>query len=124
VTVGGAILQNELKRKLPASFIAQFPQGEEIAFATIPVIPELSSSLRDDVHYAFGESLKVVWQVVLGISLAGLLSNIGVRQLPLHTEIDEDWGREDLPKQRSPDVEVVSQSMVIGEARASQENAS
>ena len=44
----------------------------------------------------FGIALKVVWQVVLGISIAGMLLNIGVKQLKLHTEIDEDWGREDL----------------------------
>jgi hypothetical protein len=114
-------LQNELKKKLPASFLQQFPQGVEIAFATIPIIPKLNSPLRNDVRQTFGESLKVVWQVVLGVSFVGLLSSIGIRQLQLHTQIDEDWGREDLPKQRSSDVELVSQSTVIGEARASRE---
>ena len=48
----------------------------------------------------FGIALKVVWQVVLGISIAGLVCNIGMKQLKLHTEIDEDWGRDDDPDDR------------------------
>ncbi len=56
--------------------------------------------MKDDVRNTFGIALKVVWQVVLGISIAGMLCSIGMKQLKLHTEIDEDWGREDLPDDR------------------------
>ena len=101
VTAGGAILQNELKNKLPASFLTQFPQSMEIAFETIPIIPSLKQPLRDEVRNTFGIALKVVWQVVLGISIAGMLFNIGLKQLELHTNIDEDWGRKDLPDDRN-----------------------
>lgn len=45
----------------------------------------------------FAEALKVVWQVMLGIALAGFLCSLGMRQLQLHMNLDEDWGREDLP---------------------------
>ena len=45
----------------------------------------------------FAEALKVVWQATLGISLAGFFCSLGMRQLQLHTNIDDDWGREDLP---------------------------
>ncbi|KAH9962072.1 major facilitator superfamily domain-containing protein [Lactifluus volemus] len=96
VTSGGAILQNELKRNLPASFIAQFPQGVNIAFSTIPIIPTLSSSLKDEVRITFEEALKVVWQALLGVSIAGFLFSLGMRQLDLHSEMDEDWGRRDV----------------------------
>jgi hypothetical protein len=82
---------------LPASFLTQFPQGVELAFETIPIIPSLNQPLKDGVRNIFGITLRVVWQVVLGISIAGMLCNIGMKQLKLHTEIDEDWGREDLP---------------------------
>jgi hypothetical protein len=82
---------------LPASFLKQFPQGVEIAFETIPIIPSLNQPLKGDVRNTFGIALKVVWQVVLGISIAVMLCNIGMKQLKLHTEINEDWGREDLP---------------------------
>jgi hypothetical protein len=88
-------LQNGLLKNLPASFVAQFPQGIEVAFATIPIIPTLSSPLRDDVRDTFGQALKVVWQAVLGMSIVGLLVSLGMRQLELHTVTDEDWGRSD-----------------------------
>ncbi|KAN0135475.1 MFS general substrate transporter [Lactarius tabidus] len=97
VTVGGAILQNELKKKLPASFLAQFPQGVELAFAAIPSIPTLEQPMKDEVRKTFGEALKVVWQVVLGITVVGFVSSLGMRQFQLHTNIDQDWGREDVP---------------------------
>ena len=86
-----------MKNKLPAEFLAQFPQGVELAFAMIPSIPTLEQPLKDEVRKTFGEALKVVWQVVLGISIAGFLSSLGMRQLQLHTNIDQDWGREDVP---------------------------
>jgi hypothetical protein len=97
VTAGGAILQNELNRKLPAAFLSQFPQGVEIAFSAIPLIPSLKQPFKDQVRNTFAEALKVVWQVTLGISLAGFLCSLGMRQLKLHTDIDEEWGRQDLP---------------------------
>jgi hypothetical protein len=97
VTAGGAILQNELNRKLPAAFLSQFPQGVQIAFSTIPIIPTLSQPFKDQVREAFAEALKVVWQAMLGIVFAGFLCSLGMRQLQLHTNIDEEWGRNDLP---------------------------
>jgi hypothetical protein len=100
VTTGGAILQNVLKKKLHAAFVTLFPQGVEIAFETIPIIPSLDQPLKDDVRNAFGIALKVVWQALLGISIAGLLFSIGMKQLELHTEIDKDWGVEELPNDR------------------------
>lgn len=82
---------------MPASFLAKFPQGVEIAFETIPTIPSLEQPLKDAVRDTFGIALKVVWQLVLGVAIAGLLCGIGMKQLQLHTKIDEDWGREDMP---------------------------
>jgi hypothetical protein len=97
---------------LPASFLASFPRGGEIAFATIPIIPTLEQPLKDQVRDTFGEALKVVWQAVLGISIVGFLCSLGIRQLQLHTEIDEDWGRRDPPadeRRALPDSESANQ---------------
>jgi hypothetical protein len=112
VTVGGAILQNELKMNLPASFIAQLPQGVEIAFASIPNIPSLSSSLKDEVRNTFGEALNVDWKTLLGISIVGFLFSLGMRKRELHTEIDKDWGRSDvtLVSQQSTNMSGVTDS--------------
>jgi hypothetical protein len=57
----------------------------------------LEQPLKNEVQKTFGEALKVVWQVVLGIAVAGFVSSLGMRQLKLHTNIDQDWGREDIP---------------------------
>ena len=111
VTAGGAIIQNELKNKLPTPFLTQFPQGVEIAFETIPVIPSLEEPLRGEVRNTFGIALKVVWQVMLGISIAGMLCNIAMKELELHTQIDEDWGRKDLPNDRNRSLESSPQPM-------------
>ncbi|KAH9954080.1 iron permease [Russula dissimulans] len=108
ITVGGAILQNGLKRKLPASFLEQFPQGAEIAFATIPVIPTLEQPFRDEVRKAFAESFSIVWWTTLAVAIAGSLCTIGMKQLQLHTEVDKDWGAEDaadVPVPSPPDPE-------------------
>lgn len=109
ITTGGAILQNELKRKLPASFLAQFPHGVEIAFATIPTIPTLNQPIKDEVRNTFADALRVVWQVLLSITILGFLSSLGMRQLHLHTNVDEDWGREDLSVDRKQHVVPVQQ---------------
>ena len=111
VTAGGAIIQNELKNKLSASLLTQLPHGTEIAFATIPIISSLKQPLKDDVRDTFGIALKMVWQVVLGISVAGMLFNIGIKELDLHTNIDEDWGRRDIPDDRNRSRKSPPQSM-------------
>ena len=65
----------------------------------------------------FADALKVVWQVVLGIAIAGFLCSLGMRQLQLHTEIDEDWGREDLPVDETQGVVVLQQTVNMRESR-------
>ena len=103
---------------MPSSFITQFPQGVEIAFETIPVIPRLSQPLKDAVQNTFGIALKVVWQVVLGISIVGMLCSIGMKQLDLHTNIDRDWGREDLPDDLGSSGRSAPQPKQMSEARS------
>jgi hypothetical protein len=56
--------------------------------------------LKDAVRNTFGTALRVVFQAVFGISIVGMICTIGMKQLMLHTQIDEDWGREDLPDDR------------------------
>jgi hypothetical protein len=64
------------------------------------------------VRNTFAAALKVVWQVVLGIAIAGFLCSLGMRQLQLHTKIDEDWGREDLPVDETQGVVLLQQQTV------------
>lgn len=94
VTIGGTILQNQLSSRLPAAFLEQLPQGVGLAFSAIPLIGKLSEPLRSEVRQAFGESIVVIWQVMIGIAALGLLTSLPMKSLPLHTQVDERWGIE------------------------------
>lgn len=91
VSIGGTVLQNELRKRLPAELSAQIPGGATIAYSAIPLIKDLPEPLRTAVRVAFADSLKVVWQVFLGITAMGLLSSWLMRRLPLHTSVDKRW---------------------------------
>lgn len=95
MTIGGTVLQNELKKRLPGGFSVQFPAGTAIAYSVIPRIPSLEEPLKTQVQTAFAESLQVVWQVLVGIAGGGLLLSLAMKPLPLHTQVDEKWGRSD-----------------------------
>ncbi|KAI0316904.1 iron permease [Amylostereum chailletii] len=95
VTIGGTILQNELKKRLPAEFLSQFPGGTAIAYATIPLISQLPDQLKMQVRAAFADSLRVVWFVLLGVAGLGFLCSLPMKQLRLHTEVDQDWALQD-----------------------------
>lgn len=70
VTIGASILQNELTRKLPPAFVAQLPQGVQVAYTAIPGIKDLPAELQESVRQAFAESVRVVWIVLLSIAAA------------------------------------------------------
>lgn len=95
VTIAATILQNELKEKLPPAFAAQFPQGAEIAYAAIPIIPTLEEPLRTEVRVAFASSMAIVWKVMLGIAGGGLLSVFFLKEIALHTATDNRYGLEE-----------------------------
>ncbi|KAF9003179.1 hypothetical protein BDZ89DRAFT_967607, partial [Hymenopellis radicata] len=78
VTIGSAVLQNELQRRLSRTlpeFFASHPEG----------------SLRSSVQTAFAESLKVLWEVLIGIAALGWLVSLLMKGLPLHSYTDERW---------------------------------
>ncbi|KAA1472295.1 MFS general substrate transporter [Dentipellis sp. KUC8613] len=92
ITISATILQNELKKKLPGDFAAQFPAGFEIAYAAIPVISGLEEPLRSQVRAAFADSLATVWQTMIGIAGLGLLTMPFMREVQLREEVDEAYG--------------------------------
>ncbi|KIP03771.1 hypothetical protein PHLGIDRAFT_77045 [Phlebiopsis gigantea 11061_1 CR5-6] len=102
VTLGTAVLQTQLARRLPADFVAQFPGGVSIAYSVIPSIPALEEPFRTEVRAAFADSLKVLWEVMIGVAGLGLLASVLMKGLPLHTQVDEAWGMEE-EKGRRPD---------------------
>ncbi|KAJ7201832.1 iron permease [Mycena pura] len=92
VTIGGTVLQNELQKRLPPAFSLQFPHGTAIAYSIIPAIQTLPEPLKTEIRVAFADSLRVVWQILIGISGLGFSVSLAMKRLPLHTEVDEKWG--------------------------------
>ena len=88
------MLQTQLTNRLPADFVAQFPSGVAIVYSLIPVIKDLPEPLRSEVRRAFADSVRVIWQVLIGVAAIGLLSCSAMKALPLHTAVDEAWGLE------------------------------
>ncbi|GAA5878611.1 hypothetical protein JCM8547_003844, partial [Rhodosporidiobolus lusitaniae] len=98
IAIGSTVLQNELVKKLPEQFAAQFGHGE-IAFAAIPYIKALDEPLRSLVRAAFADSLKVIWQTLIGVAGLGLLLSLPIQQMTLATETDEEnWGLKEKQK--------------------------
>ncbi|KAI0345553.1 Mfs1.2 [Trametopsis cervina] len=91
VTVGTAVLQTQLAKRLPTSFTDQFPQGVAIAYQIIPVIPHIDEPARTGVREAFADSLIVLWQVMIGVAGLGLIASLFMKALPLHTQMDDQW---------------------------------
>ncbi|KAL5513681.1 hypothetical protein ACEPAH_4080 [Sanghuangporus vaninii] len=83
ISVGGSILQNELKKRLPNEFISEFPEGTSVAFSIVPVIQGLEEPFRTQVRVAFADSLRVLWEVLIGIGALGLLSSFLMKGLSL-----------------------------------------
>ncbi|KAG9044555.1 hypothetical protein FS837_007960 [Tulasnella sp. UAMH 9824] len=96
VTFGATILQNELKKKLPQSFLEALTSagghGAEISYAAIPTIRLLEESLQTQVKEAFASSLRTVWLVMAALSALGTVSVLGMKELKLHEVTDDDWG--------------------------------
>ncbi|KAI9066141.1 MFS general substrate transporter [Trametes sanguinea] len=92
ISITASILQNELKRRLPAEFVAQFPAGVEIAYAAIPAIRTLPEPLKTEVRVAFASAMSVVWKAMIGFSGAGFLTLFLLREVPMQKHTDETYG--------------------------------
>lgn len=66
-----------------------------MAYSIIPLIPTLDEPFRTSVRVAFADSLRVYWEVLIGVAAAGLAASLLMKALPLHTSLDKDWGLND-----------------------------
>ncbi|KAG8939282.1 hypothetical protein FRC04_006722 [Tulasnella sp. 424] len=109
VTIGATILQNELKRKLPQSFVETLTStgghGVKIAYAAVPAIHMLEEPIKTQVKEAFASSLRTVWLVMAAISALGTVLVFGMKELRLHEVTDEDWGLKEKKKKKKEDAE-------------------
>ncbi|KAK7061333.1 MFS domain-containing protein [Favolaschia claudopus] len=105
ITISSTILQNMLKKKLPAEFIGRFPEGFEIAYAAIPIIKQLDESLKKQVQAAFAQSIAVIWQAMIGIAGLGLLFSLLMAEVPMANTVDEKYALEEKEVRLQVDVE-------------------
>lgn len=92
VVIGSTVLQNELGKRLPPPFLAQFPEGLEIVYAVIPTIPSIQDPVfKLEIQTAFAESLQLLWKVCVPISGLGLLVSLAMKEIPMHAKVDEAW---------------------------------
>jgi hypothetical protein len=103
IAIGGAILTNQLRFNLPAEFLAQFPDGTDIIYETIPEIKNLAQPLQDEVRQAFSQSLRPVWYTVTAIFFLGFISSLFMKDIPMHNYVDEKWTMSELPPRANPD---------------------
>ncbi|CDO75244.1 hypothetical protein BN946_scf184633.g3 [Trametes cinnabarina] len=89
IVVGGAILQNVLTKKLPTSLTSTLPKGRDYAYQIIPKIHEMHEPQKTEVRVAFSEGTQLIWRVMIGLSAAGLLTCLLMREEEMKTEVDE-----------------------------------
>ncbi|KAI0365458.1 Mfs1.1 [Pilatotrama ljubarskyi] len=91
VTVGGVLLQNMLRSRLPAAVQEGLPGLSNVAYAVIPLVRTMAQPEKDETRRAFAQSLAVLWRVLIGVAGMGLLASLPMRALPLHSQRDENW---------------------------------
>jgi hypothetical protein len=90
VAISGAVLQNELSKRTPESVLNLLTTAgngaSAIAYEIIPVISRFPDDVQSEIRVAFAESLRIVWFVLLGISVFGLIVSLPMRRISLATE--------------------------------------
>lgn len=89
--MGATVLQNQLVKRLPADFTASFPEGAAIAYASVAILDTLAQPLQGEVRVAFADSLRVIWQVMIGVAGVGLLASCMMKHVDLRVTTDQDW---------------------------------
>ncbi|KAF8157257.1 major facilitator superfamily domain-containing protein [Crassisporium funariophilum] len=94
VAVGGTILQNSIKKKLPSTLLLaeHLSEDGQLAYALIPLVPGLPQPLKRQVQDAFLQSLREVWIAFEICTVVGLASFFAMRNYPLKKTVDGKWG--------------------------------
>ncbi|KAK4698742.1 hypothetical protein P7C70_g7526, partial [Phenoliferia sp. Uapishka_3] len=92
ITIGQTVLANELGQRLPAAWVNSLPGGVSAAYSAIPSIKNLAEPLRSEVRVAFGQSIRVIWIVLIPFGVIGFIASLFMQQLKLETTTDETFG--------------------------------
>ena len=103
------------------AFTDGLPAGTQLAYAAIPHINALPEALRAQVRGAFADSMRVVWYVMLAVSVLGLLSTMLMREVAMTNTLDATWGLQDeKAKERDAETVVVSDAYELSEGESNQ----
>ncbi|KAH8826952.1 Mfs1.2 [Flagelloscypha sp. PMI_526] len=93
VSIGGSILQNQLRHSLPVEMITLLPPGvQDLAYGSIVVLRKIKDPvILLQARTAYADSLRVLWLVLCGASGFGLLVALLMQDIPMHTYTDEKW---------------------------------
>jgi hypothetical protein len=103
LSIGTAVIQNSLLTRLPSDFISTIQNSAnssalastDLSYSTITLLPTLPEPILTQVRVAFAESLSMVWKVMAGFAGLGLvLTILLMKEIPMRTELDENWGLE------------------------------
>ncbi|GJJ14376.1 hypothetical protein Clacol_008640 [Clathrus columnatus] len=119
VTIGGAILQNGLAYNLPTEVVSQVGAGVGLLYAIIPQIRGFDEPLRGVLQQAFLVSLRPVWIVITGLSVAGFFSSLIMGNVPMHIHTDKKWDPH-ANQSKETDVEKVAEGKTTVQVRERQ----
>ncbi|KAF9552277.1 MFS general substrate transporter [Agrocybe pediades] len=123
VAIGGTILQNALKSRIPTSVLGQegVQQSGQIAYAIVPLISGLGDPLKDQVQQAFVDSFRRVWIAFTACSAVGTLSLFVMKNYPLKKTVDGKWGIN--RDRKSAKVDQSASAKVVEQANGEKEKA-
>lgn len=87
--------------------MSSFSPKKELPSIDLPLVRIIRSEpLRTEVRTAFASSLRVIWQVVLGLAGVALFISIFMEQIALTREVDQDWGLHEKVVKRDQEAQV------------------
>ncbi|KAJ6464072.1 hypothetical protein C8R45DRAFT_1220153 [Mycena sanguinolenta] len=89
-SVGGAIFQNQLAKRLPPEFFALFPGTSDFAYSAIPDISAVPEPTRSEIQDAFAGSISVIWVVLAALAGLGFVISLAMKEVPMHSKVTDD----------------------------------
>ena len=62
----------------------------------------MEEPLKTQLRVAFADSISVLWQTMIGIAGIGFLSCLLMREIPLKSDLDENWQMEESKESADP----------------------
>ncbi|KAJ6476741.1 iron permease [Mycena vitilis] len=88
ITISASILQNTVKRRFPARFLKELPDGSDFAYAALTRIAALPEPLQHEVKVAFGEGISAIYRVMIGVAALGFVCTLFMREVPMRGKVD------------------------------------